>query len=188
MPIRRRLPRRVAHRLERLEQPFERRVRDVLELLAMEVDDHRIELVEDIQSSFGDEDADQSPVAVNPSPLAEAELLEAVDEASHVRHFGDDLRRDLVATATLGPGAAQDAEDVVARLGELKRSQQAVGLPADDGRGADDGDERFLGSGGKRVPLPQFNGEFGERSWHVRRVRVPEVAREDACCAIPTAK
>ena len=123
--------------------------------------------------------AEQGDLAIiDAPPFAEAELLEPVDQAGHVRHLADDLLADLVAASTVGPRSAKDAEHVVARLGELERPQHAIDLSLEDRRRSHDRDERFLARGRERVPLSKFGGQWREGTGHGSPT-IPNFAGED---------
>jgi len=152
--------RRRADERQRLQHLLEHLGWDSRELLPVQCGDRGVEFEQQLKSRGCDDDANEPSVAVHPAPLAEAQSLEPVDQARHVRDFGDHLRGDLVAAATFRSCAAENPQHVVTRLGQPEAAQHPVDLPLEHGRGAHDAHERLLFDVRKRILFPQFNGQW----------------------------
>ena len=136
----------------------------VAQHLGGELGDDGVHLGEEVEAGIGDEGVDDAAVFFVTSLTDELESFETGEQASDVGVGGDHPVSDGGAGKALGVGAAEDAQHVVLRGGDipapggvLHGALQAVG-------GADEVEESLFGGAGEGAILRDLRFEAGQNS------------------------
>jgi hypothetical protein len=144
--------------------------REVAELALVEVEQGLVEAIEGVAADGGEDEADDAAVVVVADAAEHALTDEAGGQSGDVGRLADELIGDAEAGGAGVGAAAEDAEDVVAGLGQAVLFEEPGEVVAEDAGGADEVEVGLLLGQVERAVLADLVAEAaGGRGGRVRR-------------------
>jgi len=134
---------------------------EVGELLAVEVEDGLVEVVDELSAGGGEGESDDAAVVGAAVAFEQAAVDEAVGQTGDVGGFADELVGDVKAGQAVGGGVPEDAQDVVGGLGEVVLLEELGEVVGEEACGADEVEVGLLLGEVEGVLLADVAGEPG---------------------------